>query len=241
MESIQRIALRISGQLDLQRVLDMIIEESVRHLGVVDGIGYVQLVDENSQELVIRAQHNLPQEAVNGRFPLDGPGITALAARDRKSQRVDDTSFRPDYVGLVPGMRSELAVPLLQEDRIIGVLNLEQPQLAAFDDEDVVFLELVTRQAVIAIQNAQYIKRLQQLQKGLRMIATTADVQSVLDEIVKASCTLLGADDAVILPYEPEAGRFEVEQYAHLRADRVVRSLRAAKGGGVAYAVLAKG
>lgn len=52
-------------------------------------------------------------------------GITGRAVRQRSAQLVEDVTADPDYVGAVPGVRAELALPLQEGDEVVGVLNVE--------------------------------------------------------------------------------------------------------------------
>jgi GAF domain-containing protein len=84
-------------------------------------------------------------------------GIVAHVAVTCQSYRtIGDAQTDPYYVGDPDAaIHSEVAVPLLDSDELIGVLNLESSQYYVFDDEDVEVLELFAGQAVIAIQNAR--------------------------------------------------------------------------------------
>lgn len=238
LEAIQVIDQEISSTLDLDRVLDRIVQKSMEYVGVADGYGTLQLYDEKTAELVVRAQRNLPPEKANLRLKLDAPGITPLVARTGKPKAVFNTTREPDYAALVPGMRSELAVPLIGDDRLIGVLNLESRTPRAFNDADVQFLTLLAGQAVVAIQNAQYVQRLEQLRRGLATIASAASLRDVLEQIAESTLTVLEADDAVIYPYDPETGEFLVAQVVHRGPQETRFQPGPPRAGGVAYTVL---
>src|SRR5205085_9371840 len=68
---------------------------------------------------------------------------------------VPDGSQDSRYSRLVPDVRSELAIPLLQKYRCIGVVDLESPELYAFSKRDVEILTLLASQAAVAIENAR--------------------------------------------------------------------------------------
>ena len=68
---------------------------------------------------------------------------------------VADVTKDPRYIDAVPGVRSELVVPLLLKDRCIGVFDLESPELDAFNKKHVKLLTLLASEAAVAIENAR--------------------------------------------------------------------------------------
>ncbi|MBI1356219.1 MAG: GAF domain-containing protein [Acidobacteria bacterium] len=106
-------------------------------------------------------------------MPL-GEGIVGAAGADRKTILARDTSRDPRYVQAVEGIRSEVAVPLILKDAVIGVLDLESERLAAFDEEHVQALELLAPQVAAAIDNARLYEQLAREQARLRQDLTAA-------------------------------------------------------------------
>ena len=68
---------------------------------------------------------------------------------------VPDVTKDPRYIAAVPGVRSELVVPLLLKDRCIGVFDLESPEPDAFNKKHVKLLTLLASEAAVAIENAR--------------------------------------------------------------------------------------
>ncbi|MGH9200606.1 MAG: SpoIIE family protein phosphatase [Vicinamibacterales bacterium] len=87
-------------------------------------------------------------------MPL-GDGLVGYAALHKETVLVTDVTKDPRYVNVVPGVRSELVVPLLLKDRCIGVFDLESPELGAFNKKHVDLLTLLASQAAVAIENAR--------------------------------------------------------------------------------------
>lgn len=189
----------------------------------------------------MRAYKNLPPEKAGLRLHINDSGITPRVARTKEPALVPDTNQESNYVRLVPGIRSELAVPLVQDDRLIGVLNLESRTPQAFDEADVWFLTLLASEAVVAIQNARYVQQLEQLRRVLQTIASTRELQTVLAQIAESTITVLGADDAVIFPYSPEVGEFIPDKLVHRGQARTHFQPGVPREGGIAYTVLEQG
>ncbi len=76
------------------------------------------------------------------RIALD-KGVCGAAARTRQTQRVEDVEAFPGHIACDSASRSELVVPLVKDDRLIGVLDLDSPRLARFDEEDQRGLEAI--------------------------------------------------------------------------------------------------
>jgi GAF domain-containing protein len=69
------------------------------------------------------------------RIPF-GKGVCGTAAETRQPQRVDDVNAFPGHIACDSASASELVVPIVRDDRLIAVLDLDSPKLARFDHED---------------------------------------------------------------------------------------------------------
>ena len=65
-----------------------------------------------------------------------GVGVCGTAARERRSILVPDVHAFPGHIACDAASRSELVVPLLRDGGVIGVLDLDSPELGRFDAED---------------------------------------------------------------------------------------------------------
>ena len=82
-------------------------------------------------------------------------GIVGAAATLRRPVVVPDVSFDPRYISLNPETRSELAIPLLYKHRVIGVLDIESPQLNYFTPDHVQALSILASHLAVSIENAR--------------------------------------------------------------------------------------
>ena len=85
-----------------------------------------------------------------------------FAYHNKKTQIVDDVSLDTDYVLSLSTTRSEIAIPIILKDAVVGVINVEHPETNAFDEEDKRNLELLATQAASAIQNSHLYRELEQ-------------------------------------------------------------------------------
>jgi PAS domain S-box-containing protein len=127
-------------------------------------------------------------------------GIIGRAIQKKKSVLVADVSQHPDYRRVYPNTRSELAVPIILADEVIGVLNLEHTELAAFDESDRRIVEALARQAAIAIQNARLYNQVQRqvitaeaLYDASQAITGSLDIDETLQTITQQAARLTGA------------------------------------------------
>lgn len=142
----------ITSILDLDQLLKKIAD--LTHRIVPYEIFAIFLVDEKKQELYHRFSIGYPQDIVRKlRIPI-GEGITGTAAFERRPVVVDDVRKYPRYIEAVKGARSELAVPLISQNHVVGVLDIESKDIGYFRDEQVRLLNLLASQIAIAIENA---------------------------------------------------------------------------------------
>lgn len=79
-------------------------------------------------------------------------GVVGRCIRERRAQYVRDVSADPDYAAVREGVQSELAIPIVFRDDVLGVLNLESERVNGFDETDVTIFEAVANQIAGAIR-----------------------------------------------------------------------------------------
>lgn len=98
-------------------------------------------------ELVVGPFQGLPACV---RIPLD-KGVCGAAASQRVTQRIEDVDAFPGHIACDSASRSELVVPLVHGDTLIGVFDLDSPSLARFDADDQAGLEAIAAVFVEAL------------------------------------------------------------------------------------------
>lgn len=165
----------ITSTFDLDKMLPLILDKAMELVNVHSGV--LQLVDDETNELIIRLAKD-PSPLLSERPRLRfGEGITGKAAKEKRSIIVHDVTHSPwrdIYHELWPETRSELAVPLMIGDRCMGVLNLEHPEPGHFSEDEREVIEWVAAQAAIAIQNAQRYEELERAKGDLAAIEAVA-------------------------------------------------------------------
>lgn len=102
----------------------------------------------DGKELVVGPFQGLPACV---RIPLH-KGVCGAAASQRITQRIDDVDAFPGHIACDSASRSELVVPLVKDDQLIGVLDLDSPRLARFDADDQSGLEAIAQAFVDALR-----------------------------------------------------------------------------------------
>lgn len=98
-------------------------------------------------ELVVGPFQGLPACV---RIPLH-KGVCGAAASSRQTQRIDDVDAFPGHIACDSASRSELVVPLVHNGILVGVLDIDSPELARFDGEDQAGVEAIAQAFVEAL------------------------------------------------------------------------------------------
>jgi sigma-B regulation protein RsbU (phosphoserine phosphatase) len=114
----------------------------------------ILLLNAETQELEMKVAVRYGENVKVPRMKL-GHGLVGHAALHKQVLLVPDVSKDDRYIKLVEDAKSELVIPLLLQDRCIGVFDLESPELDAFKKSDVDVLTLLASGAAVAIENAR--------------------------------------------------------------------------------------
>lgn len=150
----------ISSQFDSENVFHLILEKALDLTNALTGSLY--LYDPDLQDLHRMAEYDVQRVAKEGkkRQKLD-TGIVGYAATHKVVCNVPDTAqspWREIFIERVPGVRSELAVPMLEGNDLRGVLNVESRDPDHFSESDIRLLQGLAALAVIAQQNSERYK-----------------------------------------------------------------------------------
>ena len=134
LELVNRVTQAITTIDDMNELLPAIVQEI--HDSFDTTIVGILLKDEGGAELRVRASAGEGEHDLNDITLALGKGITGAAAAAGETLYVPDVTRDPRYIPVDPLIRSELAVPLLHNEEVIGILNLESKQLDGFSKED---------------------------------------------------------------------------------------------------------
>lgn len=151
------ISREFSAILNLNELLGKI-AETMRALINYDAFS-ILLVDHEARALRHRFSLRYDQRVDIDNIPL-GKGITGAAATSREVVRVHDTTKDPRYIASHPDIRAEVAVPLVVQDRVVGVMDLESEHVGFFTDDHVRTLTVLAPQIASSVDNARLYEEL---------------------------------------------------------------------------------
>jgi PAS domain S-box-containing protein len=158
-------ALNVYGQSsDLVKSMEEIYKLTLDAMEKTLGFEYASFFMIEGKMLSLMAHRRYPRK-LKVNLPLDKEkGVTVKAVKIGKSVYVPDVRKEKAYVRAgVKGMLSELAVPVKTENKVLGALNVESKRVAAFDENDVELLEILTSHAATAISNLKRQEKLSAL------------------------------------------------------------------------------
>ena len=171
----------LNTTLDLQTLLNRTSElvRSVIHYRIFS----ILLLNDRTNELRMRFQIGHTPEVQRMSFPM-GKGVVGQVAATRQAMLINDVSTVPGYIPANPNVRSELAVPLIVKNRLIGVMDLESEQPGYFKPEHLRLLTLTASRIAQAIENARLYTR----------VSRQAETLTVLNEIATELTSILDLD-----------------------------------------------
>jgi phosphoserine phosphatase RsbU/P len=143
----------------------------------------ILLVNDRTRELRVRFQIGHTTQVERLHIPM-GRGVVGQVALTRQPVLLNDITASEIYVQVNPEVRSELAVPLIAKNRLIGVLDIESEQAGYFRPEHLRLLTLTASRIAQAIENARLYAR----------VARQAQTLTVLNEIAAELTSILELD-----------------------------------------------
>jgi len=181
----------ITSTLDLDRLLKKIAALTNRITPYQ--IFAIFLVDEAKHDLYYRFGIGHEKKIVEDMRINFGEGLIGTAALEQGTLVVDDVRTDPRYIEVVKEARSELAIPLMLKNRVVGVLDIESPEVGYFREEHVTILNLLASQIAIAIDNANIYESERRNREMLAMLyevsldmTSTLEVDEVFHRIANA-------------------------------------------------------
>ena len=148
----------------------------------------ILLLNDKTQELYFRFSVGHSHEVADRMRIKVGEGVTGVAAQRAEAILVNDVANDPRYISAVPNVRSEIAVPLIVKNRVIGVIDIESPQPDHFTEEHKRLLTLIASRMAVGIENARLYTRISRQAKSLLLLNEIArELTSILnvDELLK--------------------------------------------------------
>jgi Nif-specific regulatory protein len=133
LEFLEELLVVINSARTPEEMLNFLLDRFIEITGALTGS--IMLIEPETQVLEIKAFRGLQSEKVRAVRLKIGEGVTGKAAETGKALLIPDVEAVPYYVRLREDLKSELAVPLKLEERIIGVINVDSDRPAAFTED----------------------------------------------------------------------------------------------------------
>lgn len=191
---------------------DKIIETAT---AVIDDIlspefhGVLTLSEDKGHLYVHPSYRNAPEKYRGTYIPVE-KGITGEVARTGQARYYPDVREAPNYLRIIPEVKTELCLPITTQEKILGVLNVESTQVDAYDENDQRLLQTLAGQLATAIERArlfntvnQQLSQMQSLRTIDRAISSSLDLNVTLNVILNQITSQLNIDAACVLLLEP--------------------------------------
>ncbi|MFL5696792.1 MAG: GAF domain-containing protein [Ktedonobacteraceae bacterium] len=231
LEILQNIDRELSRALDLESVLNIILR--LAHKQVPAEEASILLYNAHKEALEVPAAIGPHAEArQNLTLPLqEAKSITLWVLEHKKPARVDnvrnDPRWRDLYMQSIVDTTSELDVPLLDGEEVVGVLNFESTREGAFREEDEDFLLTLAGQVVLAIKNAQAYEREKRLAEEGRVlnqiskeITSHLNYKHVFDLILEKALELTHSSLGALFLYDPDLNDLRIVADSGLTEDK---------------------
>ena len=195
LKTLAHLSQEFSSILDLDELLGKIAK--IVHALVSFDAFSIMLVDGEQKVLIHRFSERYDQRVDLNNVPL-GKGITGAAAESRSIVRVTDTATDPRYIASHPDIRSEIAVPLVVQDRVVGVMDLESERMGFFTEEHARLLAVLAPQVASSVENARLYEELAQREQAMEQdLKAARNLQSVI--LPRVAPEIEGLDIAIRL------------------------------------------
>ncbi|NTU76152.1 MAG: GAF domain-containing protein, partial [Anaerolineaceae bacterium] len=137
---------------------------------------------EGEDRLVLHASAGYDEDSRTQESIKVGEGIVGAAALDRRPIRLNDIRTDPRYIPVDPRTASELAVPILFNEQLLGILNIESYKIAAYDENDQEILATLGNNLASIIANTQLVEQVRvQVERQQKLYEITSKIRRSTD------------------------------------------------------------
>jgi PAS domain S-box-containing protein len=185
------IAQRLGAILNPEELLQQVVSLLQSRFGLYHA--HIYVLDEAQERLIVRAGSGEVGRVLTERghsIPLDNEkSVVARAARERDTMLIEDTALVSDFMPnpFLPQTRSEMAVPLVVGDRVLGVLDVQDDQAKRFTQADIDTFSTLAGQVATSLQNAGLFEQTQARLQVSQALATVQTEEQVLDAMIQVA------------------------------------------------------
>jgi len=193
-----------TSTMEFDKLIDRLIKPLKKNLSFTSFNIY--LIDERTKDLKVITTHGYIIEEINRLKLKVGRGITGWVAKTGEPVIVPDVSKDWRYVEANPDVRSEMCVPLKANDKVIGVLDIEDTKLDAFSKENLTLVSTIAGQISMIIEKARILesekkksKQLETIQEVSKNIVSVLDIDKLFQQIANSINNTFGYYYTIIL------------------------------------------
>ncbi len=224
---LQDISLALNSTLDPDKLTEVILDSCIRYTGATTGS---LILTDDSDLLRIVAARGLGADVGEEVTLRIGEGITGWVAKHAKAINVPDVRQDRRYVMVKEHIRSEVAVPMVLNKRVIGVISVDSTRPENFAEEDVKLLVIVATQAAQILENA---RAYEDLRRRTRQDETMLEISQVLgsaldfEELFQQVMAILsrrsGMTRGLLVLSQPESRELAIEVAFGLTSEEIAK------------------
>lgn len=235
MMKVAELATHVTTQTEVDELLQSLVDQVKESFGLYHA--HIYLLDEKGERLNLAAgAGEVGRKMVMAGWQISATSeksLVARAARTRQAVIVNDVRADPEFLPneLLPETRSEMAVPLVVGNRVLGVLDVQSDQVEHFTAEDASIQTTLASQVAVALQNAQQYRETQAaLEKSETLYAITRtatrslELNEILSEMLTQVLRAAHLDMGLISMVDPATGELALAVH-HAMPEPLVRKL----------------
>lgn len=181
MKALQDVARQLSSTLDPDTVLERVLDTTSELLNAPEVS--VAILNAGTETLKFFQAIGPSRDEVLRYTASTAQGLSGWAVRNRQPVRVGDVTKDRRYQPQIERTRSEMDVPILLNDEVIGVLNVESPNFNAFTKHDEELIGVLANHAAIAIRNARLYATIKQELETTRLQRNAAETMAAIGDV----------------------------------------------------------
>jgi diguanylate cyclase (GGDEF)-like protein len=164
-------------------------------------------------------------------------GIIGRTARTREASFVPDARTDPEFLVADPDVISEIAIPLLSDDELLGVLNVESSSTPPLDEHDFALMQIVGDRVAAALALGRERQKLTEraalldrLTSFATVLGSSLDPATMDDEVATGAAAVIPADSVVLVNRDDATGKFLINAVAGGNTDVIGREVVPGEG-----------